>query len=161
LVNLAQIFGPTGHITWSQECARAVLVFLYGLAMVRLAGRRIFGKWAALDIIVSMIAGSNLSRAITGTVDLWGSLIATTLLMGLHWILAHIAARWPAAALILEGKAVRLGDDGRLDRRTLRRHAVTAADLDEALRSSGLEEPSGAQLIVLEPSGKISALKKP
>src|SRR4051794_9298062 len=92
-MNLIDIFGATSHITWLQECARGVLIFFYGLALVRLAGRRVFGKWAALDIVVSIIVGSNLSRALTGNAELWGTLAATTLLILLHWILAHAAAR--------------------------------------------------------------------
>lgn len=58
------VFGPTGHVTGWQECDRALVVFIYGLAIVRIVGRRVFGKWAALDIIVSVIVGSNLSRAL-------------------------------------------------------------------------------------------------
>ena len=45
------IFGGAAPIGWAQECARAALIFFYGLALVRLAGRRVFGKWAALDIM--------------------------------------------------------------------------------------------------------------
>ena len=66
--NLA-LFGPTGHITAAQECARTVIVFAYGLLVVRIAGRRLFGKWGALDIIVSLVVGSSLSRAMTGNAD--------------------------------------------------------------------------------------------
>ena len=75
------VFGITPHITWTQECARAVVIFVYGFAIVRFVGRRVFGKWAALDIIVSVIVGSNLSRALTGSAELWGTLAATTLWM--------------------------------------------------------------------------------
>ena len=39
------------------------------------------------------------------------------------------------------------------------RHAVSEADLSEALRSAGLDDPAGTRRIVLEPSGKISVLK--
>lgn len=53
--------------TWSQDCARAVLVFICGLVLVRIAGRRVFGQWSALEIVVSIIIGSNLSRALTGS----------------------------------------------------------------------------------------------
>lgn len=60
------LFGSLGHVSWLQECARAAVIFAYGLVLVRVAGRRVFGKWAALDIIVSVIVGSNLSRALTG-----------------------------------------------------------------------------------------------
>jgi len=96
---LSTIFGETGNLTIAQECARAVLILIYGLAILRIAGRRIFGKWSALDIIVSIIVGSNLSRALTGSAPLLGTIAATTVLVGLHWVLARVAAhRQPSRA---------------------------------------------------------------
>ncbi len=70
---LNEILGPTGgQVTVAQECARAVLVLAYGLTLVRLSGRGAFGKWSALDIIVSIMVGSTLSRALTGSAPLPG-----------------------------------------------------------------------------------------
>jgi uncharacterized membrane protein YcaP (DUF421 family) len=160
-VSLHQLFGETGNVTWAQECARAVVVFFYGLLLVRLSGRRVFGEWSALDIIVSIMVGSNLSRAITGSAALWGTIAATTLLMVLHWTLAHAAARWPVMSHVFEGRAKRLAAEGRLDETTLKHHAVSEADLKEALRGAGVESVDDARIIMLEPSGKISVLKKP
>ena len=156
---LEDLFGATSHITWLQECARAVVIFIYGLTLVRLAGRRVFGKWAALDIIVSIVIGSNLSRALTGSAALWETLAATTLLMSLHWALAHAVARSTRLSHLLEGQPIRLGEGGRLEPSALKRHAVSEVDLNEALRSAGLDEASGTRLIVLEPSGKLAVLK--
>ena len=51
MLSITDLVGLTGHVTWWQECVRAVMVFAYGLAIVRIAGRRVFGKWSALDII--------------------------------------------------------------------------------------------------------------
>ena len=135
------------------------MVFIYGLALVRLAGRRVFGKWSAVDIIVSIVVGSNLSRAITGGAELWSTLAATTLLMVLHWILSHAAARWPRLSHLLEGRPIDLARDGRLDERALARHAVSEADLNEALRGSGLDSVEGTRRVVLEPGGRIDVLK--
>jgi uncharacterized membrane protein YcaP (DUF421 family) len=157
---LEQVFGGNGHLSWAQECARATVIFLYGLALVRLAGRRVFGKWSALDIIVSIVAGSSLSRALTGGAALGGTIAATTLLMIFHWTLAHLAARSARLSQLLEGRQHCLGQHGRVDVRKLLQHAVSEADLNEALRSSKLDAVSGARLIVLEPSGKISVLGK-
>lgn len=158
---LTDLLGPTGgQITAAQECARAVLVFVYGLLLVRLAGRRVFGKWSALDIIVSIILGSSLSRCLTGSAPLWGTFAASALLMVLHWLLALAAARSLTLSHVLEGRPVRLGQGGELDVPALARHAISEADIKEALRGVGLEHHSGSRLIVLEPSGKISILKQ-
>ncbi len=153
------LFGSIGHVSWLQECARGTVVFAYGLLIVRVAGRRVFGKWAALDIIVSVIVGSNLSRALTGQAPLGGTLAATTVLMVLHWLLAQAAARSAWLASILEGTSIELGRGGLVDQAAMRRHSVSQRDLDEALRQSSVENVSKTHRIVLEPSGKITVLK--
>lgn len=60
------VVGTQNHVSPGQECARAVLIFAYGLFLMRHSGRRTFGKWSALDVIVSVIVGSTFSRALTG-----------------------------------------------------------------------------------------------
>ena len=84
------IFGSGQGLSPGQECARAVLIFIYGFLLIRLAGRRIFARWSALDTVVAIIAGSNLSRAITGPVPLFGTMAATAVLVALHWLLAKL-----------------------------------------------------------------------
>jgi len=155
---LTEIFG-TKDLTMAQECARAVLIFAYGLLLVRLAGRRLFGKWSALDIIVSIVIGSNLSRTLTGNAPLLGTLVASTLLIALHWLLGLAAARWSAISHLLEGRSVDLGTGGAVSDEARVRHAVSEADLNQALRSKGLRSPEETKLIVLEPSGTINVLK--
>ena len=156
---IADLFGVAGNVSWAQECARAVVVFFYGLAVIRLAGRRLFGKWAALDFIVAIVIGSNLSRAVTGNAALGGTLAATTLMLALHWLLAHAAARSRWVARMVEGTPIALARDGRTDHPALLRHAVTGQDLEEALRRTGCESVAHAKLIVLEPSGTITVVK--
>jgi uncharacterized membrane protein YcaP (DUF421 family) len=153
------ILGPKGNLLWWQECLRAVLIFAYGLTLVRIAGRRVFGKWSALDIIVSIIIGSNLSRALTGNADLGGTLAATTLLMALHWVLARIAAHSPGFSSVVEGKPRLLGRSGEVHRPALLRDSISKQDLEEALHQSGVEHAEDTKLIMLEPSGKITVLK--
>lgn len=157
---LPQVFGigPKPTLSILHECARAALIFAYGLILVRLAGRRVFGKWSALDIIVSIIVGSNLSRAMTGNAPLWGTLAATTALMVLHWVLAQAAAHWRIASRVFEGRPIALAEESRLDKSARKRHAVSEADLNEALRQRG-PGPDQAKRITLEPSGRITVLK--
>lgn len=157
---LDTLFGTTGHLTWWQECARAVVVFAYGLALVRVAGRRVFGKWSALDIVVSIVVGSNLSRVLTGGAPLWETMAATTLFMALHFIFAHVATRSPAWSRLLEGNPIVLGADGHVKDDELKRRAVSPSDLDEALHNAGIERIEEARRVILEPSGKISLSKK-
>ncbi len=96
---LETIFGGMKDPTLGQECARAVLIFFYGLVMLRLSGRRTFAQMSAIDLVISIVVGSNLSRAMTGGVPLWGTLASVIVLVVLHlhpgtpqW---HTARTWP------------------------------------------------------------------
>jgi hypothetical protein len=40
---LGEIFGVQNHLSTTQEGARAVLIFAYGLLLLRLKGTRVFG----------------------------------------------------------------------------------------------------------------------
>ena len=155
-----ELFGSINDVSIWQAVARALLVLAYGILAVRLVGRRIFGKWSALDIVVSIIVGSNLSRAITGSAPLWATLAATSALLFAHWLLAQAAARSTLFSRLFEGAPVWLARDGKVDDVTRRRRSVSDADIGEALRSSGVETIDDASEIVLEPSGHISSLRK-
>ena len=153
------LFGHRNALAWWQECDRAVLVIAYGLVAVRLAGRRVLGHWSALDIIVSVVVGSNLSRALTGGAPLLGTLAATTMILVLHAIAAHLAARWAWVSWLVEGRATELGRDGTLDRGRMVKSSISDCDLQEALRKKEVERVEDTKRIVLEPSGEIAVLK--
>jgi uncharacterized membrane protein YcaP (DUF421 family) len=154
------IFGTKEHMSLAQECARAALIFFYGLLLMRLSGRRAFAKWSALDVLVSVVAGSNLSRALTGGAPLFGTLASTALLMALHFASARVASRSATMARLIEGPPIPLGAEGKLDKAQLRHFGLSEEDVGVALRQKGIDDVSQARLLVLEPNGKISILKR-
>ena len=157
---LNEIFGQSKNdITMWQMSARALVVFAYGLILVRMAGRRIFGRWSALDIVVSVIIGSNLSRALTGNAPLPAVLASSSVLVAVHWLLAAALAHSRSLSRLIEGKPIHLGENGKIDWKLLKRRTISEADIHEALRQAGLPDEKGTRLITLEPSGKISVLK--
>src|SRR5688500_11455069 len=63
--DLHDLIGPdSAAITWWQMSVRAVIVFAFGILLVRLSGKRTFGKLSAFDIVLAIVVGSNLSRAL-------------------------------------------------------------------------------------------------
>jgi len=151
------LVGTLNHVTPMQECARAAIVFLWGLLLVRVAGRRIFGRWAALDIVVAIVIGSNLSRALTGNAPFSGTLLATGFMIAVHWVTAHLASRYRFWSFIAEGDPVALMVRGKLCERALMRYGVSNNDIKEALSQKDLRGIDEAEEISLEPSGKINA----
>ena len=156
---LESVFGTMQHVAWWQECLRAIVIFVYGLMLMRVSGRRTFGRWSALDIVVSIVFGSSLSRALTGNAPFPGTMAAMTVLILLHWVLARCVAKWPAISAMLEGRPIELVRDGRRNHQAMSASAVSRADLEEALHGSGIERVSEARTVSLEPSGRITVRK--
>lgn len=155
------VFGDSGdNLAWWQMCARAFIVFVYGIALVRLAGTRVFGKGAAFDIILSVIIGSNLSRALTGNAPLWEVLITTTFLVGLHWLIAEMAFRSKAFATLVKGQPKLLIENGRINERVRSREEIGQRDLDAALRAAGVESVDDVAKATLERDGSINVITR-
>lgn len=157
-MTLLDIFGVTRHVEWWQELPRAFVVFFFGLILLRVSGRRAFARWSALDIIISIIMGSSLGRALTGSAPLGGTMLAMMLLAFLHWALARAAARSPRFAHLVEGGPAILGQSGAVSENQLRRHNISETDFHEALRKEGVADVAQTRQITLEPSGTITVL---
>ena len=156
------IFGVQNHVSIPQEAARAVLIFVYGLALLRLSGPRMFGHWSALDVVISIMVGSALARAMTASAPLVGTMVAAAVMALLHVGLAHWVARDRRLARIVEGDAVTLIDHGQIDHERRKRSKISEADLREALREHGIDGETKAGIVkrmMLEPSGKLSIVK--
>jgi uncharacterized membrane protein YcaP (DUF421 family) len=155
------LIGPnSSDIAWWQMSIRALIVLCYGLLFVRIAGQRTFGKMSAFDIVIAIIVGSNLSRAMTGNAPLWASLIATTLLGALHYLLGRLSIhnRWLGA--FIKGEPRQIIRDGKVDEAAMRKAELSTGDLEEALRQHGLQTADSVGAAYLERNGAISVIKR-
>ncbi|MDQ0464360.1 uncharacterized membrane protein YcaP (DUF421 family) [Caulobacter ginsengisoli] len=153
------LIGPdNGEASPLQLCVRAVIILVFGIACIRIAGRRTFSQASPLDIIVAIIVGSNLSRAMTGKAPFIAGLAATLLLVVLHRLLAWATLRWGLLSRWIKCDPVVLVRDGVRDERAMRVHGISEADLLEGLRMEQMERVEQAHLAMLEGGGKISVV---
>ena len=114
---------------------RAAIIYLAALIMVRIAGdRRFIGKYAAFDVILSIIFGSTLSRAINGTSAFFETIFAGFVLVGMHWLFSAISFHFPELENKIKGRSPNIIKDGRLCHKTMRGCHITQEDLTSALR---------------------------
>jgi uncharacterized membrane protein YcaP (DUF421 family) len=148
------------HILWWQMCIRAVLIFLFGIAVIRIFGRKAFGKQSSIDIVLAMVIGSTLSRTLTANAPFVPTLCATLVIILCYWMFAQIAARSRLFARLVKGEPIELVRGGHVDHQRLRWSGASEADIAEAARKSGLPSLSHVRKAVLERSGDISALSE-
>ncbi len=149
------------QLTAVQMALRAVLTFAVAVAIVRLGHKRLFGKSTAFDLVVAIMVGSVLSRAITNTSGLLAIWLAGFVLVMLHRLMATVAYHVDWFGPVVKGHPVRLVEDGQADRKAMRDTHVSWLDLDEALRGTGSEaDLSRVRLAYLERDGSISVIPR-
>ena len=146
-------------VTTAQMALRTVIVYAFALAVIRLGSRRFLSQASAFDVIVAIMLGSIMSRAINGSAPFLPTLVSGAALVGIHWLLAALAYRLDWIGPVVKGRPVTLITDGAVDRDAMRRAGVSEHDLEQALRSQArVSEPSRVRLATLERDGSISVL---
>lgn len=143
-----------------QFCARAVILFAFGVLCIRIAGRRTFSSLSPLDIIVAIVVGSNISRAMTGKAPFLASLAGTLLLVILHRFVAMATVRSNPLARFVKGRPAILVRDGMADRATMLRYNISDEDLLEGLRMEQVRCVEDVELATMERGGKISVVRR-
>lgn len=154
-------FGTSAEaITWWQMSLRAGVVVLFGLLLLRLFGGLAFAKRNPLSIVVAIIVGSNLSRAITGNAPLGATLAATGFMVFGYWLFQHAAARLPLLGRLTKGAPSPLVEDGRINESAMKRAGLSHGDLEEAMRLCGETRVEQVKLATVERNGAISIVPK-
>ena len=149
------------RLTLWHMALRAVVVYVAALIMVRLGEKRFFGKNSAFDIILGIVFGSVVSRAINGTAEFFPTLGAGLALIGLHWLFAFVAFRHSRFGTLIKGSPRTLVEDGKILWDALRASDLSEDDLRSALRlQANLENLEEIRQARLERSGNISVIKK-
>lgn len=138
---------------------RALIVFSAALFMLRLGEKRFLGKNTAFDVILGIIFGSVVSRAITGSSSFFPTLGAGLVLILLHWGLAEIAFRSDRFGNVVKGTPRILVTDGEIDWDAMRASNISRDDLLQALRvNASLDDLDRVKIARLERSGGISVI---
>lgn len=142
-----------------QMSVRAAVVFVAAIIMIRIGDKRFMGKNTALDVMLGIIFGSVVSRAITGNAPFFQTLVAALVLVLLHWSISFIAFRWGTFGDMVKGKKRLLINEGEILWENMKKSHITENDLQEALRNNGNETEIGeVKSAYLERNGNISII---
>lgn len=138
---------------------RAVVVFAFALALVRLGKKRFISENTAFDVLLGVMLGSIISRAITGQSPFVPTLIAAMVLVALHWFFAQIAVRSDLFGTMIKGSTRILVSDGTVDWDAMKRSNLSRNDLLEAVRlKAGSADWKNVKEARLERNGEISVI---
>lgn len=146
------------QLNFWQMGLRAAIVYVAALIMVRIVGdRRFIGKYAAIDVILSIIFGSTLSRGINGTSAFFETLFAGFVLILMHWLFSTLAYHFPSFETQIKGRSRVLIKDGQIRPQAMKSCHITEKDLLSTLRlQQGIDRLDSVEGACLERNGDIS-----
>src|SRR4051812_9809643 len=137
---------------------RALAVYLLALAAVRLGSKRFLSQASAFDVVVAIMLGSIMSRAVSGS-PFWPTVLSGAVLIGAHWLLAALAYRIDWLGPLVKGRPTLLVREGRVDREAMRQAGVSERDLEQAVRlQAGESDLARVRQARLERDGSISVV---
>jgi len=138
---------------------RAFVVFIAAILIIRFGDERFMGKSTALDVMLGIVFGSVVSRAITGNAPFFPTLVASIVLVAMHWSISAVAFRNRRFGGIVKGITHLLVNEGQIDWDQMRKTHISENDLKEALRQHGhIDDLSAIRFAYLERNGGISVI---
>lgn len=148
-------------ISPAEKAARTVAVYAALLILLHAAGKRQLAQLNAFDLVVLMLLSNIVQNAVIGNDNsLSGGLLGATILIALNYLVVRGAFLSPRFGKLLQGGSTTLYENGQINRRALRREAITEEELVAAVRRQGLEL-ADVERVDLEPEGTLDVLPRP
>lgn len=156
-----QLFGHGSDLNVLQMSMRAIVTFFIALVLIRYTGMRVFGIKSAFDTCIIIMLGAVLARAIVGASPFIPTIVASTALVIIHKIIAHISVSNPIISHLVKGKPLSLYKDGILNDKNLRKCELSYGDVMEEVRlTTSQNSMDNIDEIFMERTGKISVIEK-
>jgi uncharacterized membrane protein YcaP (DUF421 family) len=132
---------------------RVAVMYLYALAILRIAGKRSLGAIAPHDFVMTLIVGDMFDDVFWAEIPLASGITGMSILVLLHVLTSYAIYRSKLLDRILEGRPVTLLSEGRFVHAALRKERVRPDETTCGMREQSVESPEEVQQGRLEPNG--------
>lgn len=152
-----------GRVDSAATVGRAALVYVFLLAVFRVAGRRTLAQVTTFDLILVLILGDATQQALVGEQGTPATAIVAVATLVLFDIgLSRAKQRWPQVDAVVDGLPIPLVVRGTPQTGQMAAEGVTHDDVLTAARErQGLSRMAEVEFAVLEQSGAISIVPAP
>ncbi|HET6249614.1 MAG TPA: YetF domain-containing protein [Tepidisphaeraceae bacterium] len=153
------LFDPTVSVL--EKMLRPILVYVFLLVGLRLAGKRELAQLNAFDLIVLLTLSNTVQNAIIGNDNsVSGGVIGATTLLAVNYLVVRIAHKYKRFDALIEGRAEILMRGGKIVREHLDHELITHAQLVAAAHKQGIASLHDVDKCILEPTGTITFVQK-
>jgi len=144
-------------LPWWEFVARAFVVYIFLLVILRVTGKRQVGQLAPFDLVLLLVLSNALQNAMNGgdnTVS--GGVISAVTLVALNWLLGYATYRSKKIGRFVEGRPQVIVHNGHVYRDVMQSERLTQDELDAAIRLAGCASIHDVHFAILENNGQIS-----
>lgn len=150
--------------TWS-DIWRVLLVgpasYAALVLVLRTSGKRTLSKLNAFDLVVTVALGSTLATIFLSKDVSWSEgVVALAVLALLQLLVAAITSRLPVVRSAVTAGPTLLLREGEMLEQALRDARLTAAEVRQAIRGSGVGDVAMVAAVVLESDGSLSVVTR-
>ena len=148
---------------WEQigmTAARAILLYVVMLVVIRVLGKRTVGNFTAFDLLVALMLGEVVDEIIYGDVTLAQGLTAILVIAAAKYATAWITYGSEKLSLVLEGRPTELVKNGQLQKKAMRGEMMNDLEVLASLRLQGISDIREVKSAILEVDGAVSVIKE-
>ena len=144
-----------------EDVACPILVYVFLLIGLRLAGKRELAQLNAFDLIVLLTLSNTVQNAIIGNDNsVSGGVIGASTLLVVNYLVVRVAHRYKKFDQLIEGRSEILMRGGKIVQGHLDRELITHAQLVAAAHKQGIGSLHDVERCILEPTGTITFVQK-
>jgi len=140
---------------------RVSVMYLFALALVRIAGKQSLGQLTPMDFIVTLMIGDLFDDVFWADVPLEEGMVGFVTIILAHILVTFVTSRNKSIYWMLASPARPLIEEGRLVQKNLRLEWMRPETVQFELRLKGEEHLRDVKEARLEPSGQVSVIKEP
>jgi uncharacterized membrane protein YcaP (DUF421 family) len=146
-----------------EKILRPVVVYVFLVVGLRLAGKRELAQLNAFDLVVLLTLSNTVQNAIIGDdTSVTGGIIGAATLLAVNYAVVRFLYGHKRLDRLVEGDATVLIENGAIHHDRLRKELVTIAELEMTAHKQGFASLDDVDRAVLDPGGTVSFVgKKP
>src|SRR5262245_21075021 len=155
------LFGFEHDLTIMEKLIRTVVVYLFLIVGLRLAGKRELAQLNAFDLVVLLVLSNAVQNAIIGHDEtLMGGLIGAATLLAVNAIFVRFLYKHEKLDRLIEGSPQNLIENGKVVESALARELITHSELEIAAHKQGFASLDEIDQAILEPGGTVAFIPK-
>ena len=144
-----------------EKVIRPIVVYLFLIVSLRLAGKRELAQLNPFDLVVLMTLSNTVQNAIIGNDNsLLGGLIGAATLLVVNYVVVRFLYSHESIDRFIEGDPELLIENGVLQADQLKKELITTTELVEAAHKQGFASLDEIERAVMEPGGTLTFVAK-